>query len=154
MTIGATKYVGQRITRREDARFLTGRTRYVDDIRVPGTVYAAFVRSLHAHAEIAAIRTERAAATPGIIGVLTGEEATRHTRPIRCDSTFPEWKGTEFPVLAWPRARFAGEALAVVAATDRYLAEDVAELVDVEYRPLAPVIDMEAAIEPGSPLIH
>lgn len=154
MTVGATKYIGQRIQRREDARFLTGRTRYVDDVRLPGTVYAAFVRSPHAHAEIIAIRTGRALSAPGVVGVLTSEEAVRHARPIRCDSTFPEWKGTEFPVLAWPRVRFAGEALAAVVASDRYLAEDAAELVEVEYRLLPPVIDMEKAVEPGSPLIH
>ena len=154
MTLGATKYIGQRITRREDARFLTGRTRYVDDIRLPGTVHAAFVRSSHPHAELAAIRTGRAEAHPGVVAVLTSEEATRATRPIRCDSTFPEWKGTEFPVLAWPRVRFVGEAIALVAATDRYVAEDAAELVEVEYRARPVVIDVEKAAEGGGPLVH
>jgi carbon-monoxide dehydrogenase large subunit len=153
-TLGATKYIGQRITRREDRRFLTGRTSYVDDVRLPRTVYAAFVRSPHAHAEITAVRTERALAQRGVAGVLTSEEAVKAARPIRCDSTFPEWKGTEFPVLAWPRVRFVGEAVAVVAAADRYAAEDAAELIDVEYRPLPPVADLERAAEPGSPLIH
>src|SRR5919109_4173813 len=109
MTLGATKYIGQRIVRREDARFLTGRTRYVDDIRLPRTVHAAFVRSTHAHAELAAVHTERAAAHAGVVAILTSHEAVQATRPIRCDSTFPEWKGTEFPVLAWPRVRFACE---------------------------------------------
>lgn len=154
MTVGATKYIGQRIIRREDARFLTGRTRYVDDLRLPGVLHAAFVRSPHPHAEIAAIRTERAVAHPGVAGVLTSEEAVRVTRPIRCDSLFPEWKGTEFPVLAWPRVRFVGEAVAVVAAADRYLAEDAAELIEVDYRPLPAVVDLETAAEPGSPLVH
>src|SRR5262249_20304799 len=150
----ATKYIGQRITRREDPRFLTGRTRYVDDIRLPGLVHAAFVRSFHAHADIVAIRTEAAAAHPAFVGILTSDDAVRASRPIRCDSLFPEWKGTEFPILAWPRVRFVGEALAVVAATDRYLAEDVAELVEVEYRPRPAVIDLETAAEPGSAVIH
>ncbi len=154
MTVGATKYIGQRITRREDRRFLTGRTRYVDDIRLPRTVHAAFVRSLHAHAEIRSVRVERALAHAGVTGILTSEEAVRVARPIRCDSTFPEWKGTEFPVLAWPRVRFAGEAIAVVAASDRYVAEDAAELVEVDCAPLTPVVDLEAAAEPGSPLVH
>ena len=154
MTVGATKYIGQRISRREDLRFLTGRTRYVDDIRLPGTVHAAFLRSPHAHAEITAIRTARAAQARGVLGVLSAEEAVRVTRPIRCDSTFPEWKGTECPVLAWPRVRFVGEAVALVAATDRYAAEDAVELIEVDYRPLQPVVDMEAAAEPGGPLVH
>ena len=154
MTLGATKYIGQRITRREDRRFLTGRTNYVDDIRLPRTVHAAFVRSQEAHAEVLSVRTERALAHRGVFGVLTSEEAALLSRPIRCDSTFPEWKGTEFPVLAWPRVRFVGEAVAIVAAVDRYTAEDAAELVDVEYRPLPTVADLETAAEPGSDLIH
>ncbi len=154
MTVGATKYIGQRIARREDPRFLTGRTRYVDDIRLPGLVHAAFVRSFHAHADIVAIRTDRAAAHPAVVGILTSEEAVRASQPIRCDSLFPEWKGTEFPVLAWPRVRFVGEAVAVVAASDRYLAEDAAELVEVEYRPRPAVVDLEKAAEPASPTVH
>lgn len=153
-SLGATKYIGQRIARLEDLRFLTGRTRYVDDLQAPRVVHAAFVRSPHAHAGIAAVRTDRAAALRGVAGLLTSEEAVRRARPIRCDSTFPEWKGTEFPVLAWPRVRFVGEAVAIVAAVDRATAEDAAELVEVEYRPLPPVVDLERAAEPGGPLIH
>ena len=80
MTLGATKYIGERIARREDARFLMGRTRYVDDIRLPGTVHAAFVRSPYAHAEIQAIRTDRAAGHGGVFGLMTGEEAGRLSR--------------------------------------------------------------------------
>ena len=152
--LGATKYVGARIVRREDRRFLTGRTRYVDDLRLPRMVHAAFVRSPHPHATIRAIRGDRAVAATGFLGLLTSEEAVRAARPIRCDSTFPEWKGTEFPVLAWPRVRFMGEAVAVVAAADRYEAEDLAELVEVDYEPLPATIDLERAAEPGGPLVH
>ncbi|MFQ5828362.1 MAG: xanthine dehydrogenase family protein molybdopterin-binding subunit [Candidatus Methylomirabilia bacterium] len=154
MTLGATKYVGQRIARREDPRFLTGRSCYVDDIRLPATVHAAFVRNPHAHAEIAAIRTDRAASHPGVAGILTSEEAVRLTAPIRCDSLSPGWKGTDWPILAWPRARFFGQAVAVVAAIDRYVAEDAAELVEVDYGPRPAVVGAEAAVEPGSPLVY
>jgi carbon-monoxide dehydrogenase large subunit len=154
MTLGATKYIGARIARREDVRFLTGRTRYVDDIRLPRMVHAAFVRSPYAHAEVQAMRTERAARLDGVVGTLTGEEATRLTHPIRGDSEWPGWKGTDFPVLAWPRVHFVGQAAAVVAAVDRYVAEDAAELVEVDYQPLPVVIDLEAAAEPGGPLVH
>jgi carbon-monoxide dehydrogenase large subunit len=154
MTMGATKYIGARIPRREDARFLTGRTRYVDDIRLPGTVHAAFVRSPYAHAEVQAIRTDQAAGHGGIVGTLTGEEAARLSHPIRGDSAWPGWKGTEFPVLAWPRVHFVGQAVAVVAAVDRYVAEDVAELVEVDYQPLPAVVDLEAAAEAGGALVH
>ncbi len=154
MALGATKYIGARIPRREDVRFLTGRTRYVDDIRLPGTVHAAFVRSPYAHAEIHAIRIARAAAHKGVVGILTGEEAVRLSRPIRCDSAWPGWKGTDCPVLAWPRVHFMGQAVAVVAAVDRYVAEDAAELVEVDEHPLPVVVELEAAAEPGSPLVH
>lgn len=154
MTVGATKYIGRRVTRREDPRFLTGRTRYVDDLRLPGLVHAAFARSVHAHADVVAIETAKAAAHPGVAGILTSEEAVKASTPIRCDSLFPEWKGTEFPILAWPRVRFVGEAVAVVAASDRYDAEDAAELIEIEYRPRPVVMDLETAAEPGSPVIH
>jgi len=122
MNLGATKYIGARIARREDLRFLTGRTRYVDDIRLPRTVHAAFVRSPYAHAEVQAVRSDRAARLDGIVGVLTGEEAARLARPIRGGSEWPGWKGTDFPVLAWPRVHFVGQAVAIVAAVDRYVA--------------------------------
>jgi carbon-monoxide dehydrogenase large subunit len=136
VSVGATKYIGQRIIRREDPRFLTGRTRYVDDIRLAGTVHAAFVRCPYAHAEVRAVRTAQAAVHDGVVGVLTGEEAARLSRPIRGDSAWPGWKGTEFPVLSWPRVHFVGQAVAVVAAIDRYVAEDAAELVEADYHPL------------------
>jgi CO/xanthine dehydrogenase Mo-binding subunit len=150
MTLGATKYIGQRIARREDVRFLTGRTRYVDDIRLPGTVHAAFVRTPYAHAEIQAIRTDQAAVYEGVVGILTGEEAVRLSHPIRGDSAWPGWKGTEFAVLAWPRVHFVGQAVAIVAAVDRYVAEDAAELIEVDYHPLPVVVDPERAAAPGA----
>jgi carbon-monoxide dehydrogenase large subunit len=154
MSLGATKYIGARIARREDVRFLTGRTHYVDDIHLPGTVHAAFVRSPYAHAQVQDVRTEPAAGLEGVFGTLTGAEVVHLTRPIRGDSEWPGWKGTDLPVLAWPRVHFVGQAVAVVAAVDRYVAEDAAELVEVDYHPLRAVVDPEAAAEPGSPLLH
>jgi carbon-monoxide dehydrogenase large subunit len=154
VSLGASKYIGTRIARREDVRFLTGRTRYVDDIRLPRMVHAAFVRSPYAHAEVRAVRPGPAAGLDGVAGTLTGEEASRLARAIRGDSEWPGWKGTDFPVLAWPRVHFVGQAVAVVAAVDRYVAEDAAELVEVEYHPLPAVVDPEAAAEPGGPLVH
>jgi carbon-monoxide dehydrogenase large subunit len=149
-----TRYIGARIPRREDPRFLTGRTRYVDDLRLPRMVHAAFVRSRHAHAEIRGVELGRAGDRRGVLGLLRGEEAARLARPIRGDLRDPGWRGTDWPVLAWPRARFAGEAVAVVAAIDRYVAEDAADLVEVDDVPLAAVTDLERALGPGSPLVH
>src|ERR671919_2369583 len=108
----------------------------------------------YAHAGVQAIRTDRAAAHDGVVGTLTGEEVARLSRPIRGDSAWPGWKGTDFPVLTWSRVHFVGQAVAVVAAIDRYVAEDAAELVEVDYRPLPVVVDLETAAEPGGPLVH
>lgn len=154
MTLGGTRYIGQRLPRREDPRFLTGRTRYVDDLRLPRMVHAAFLRSFHAHAEVRAFRIERAAGHPGVVGVLTSEDASHLARPIKADLRLPEWKSSDFPIMGWPRVRFVGEPLAVVAALDRYVAEDAAELIEVDYDLLPVVADAERALESGSPLIH
>jgi carbon-monoxide dehydrogenase large subunit len=154
MTLGNTRYVGQRVPRREDPRFLTGRTRYVDDVRLPRMVHAAFVRTPYPHAEVRGFRTGPAAALRGVLAVLTAQEAAGRARPIRADLRLPEWKSSETPIMGWPRVRFSGEAVAVVAATDRYLAEDAAELVEVDYAPLPAVVGVDQAVAPGSPLIH
>ncbi len=154
MSATENRYIGKRIARKEDTRFITGRTRYVDDIHLPGTVHAAFVRSPYAHARVQAVRTDPALAHEGVFGILTGEEAARLAKPIRCDSEWPGWKGSDFPALGWPHVNFVGEAVAIVAAVDRYVAEDVAELVEVDYETLPVVINAERAVEPGSPLVY
>jgi aerobic carbon-monoxide dehydrogenase large subunit len=148
------RYVGQAITRREDPRFLLGRARYVDDVRIPGTLHAAFVRTDEAHARIIGIDTSAAEALDGVVAVLTGPAAAPHWAPIRYDSTFAEWQGSEYWPLANDKVRFVGEAVAVVVARDRYVAEDAAELIDVEYEALPPVPTVDAAMAPGAPLIH
>jgi carbon-monoxide dehydrogenase large subunit len=148
------RYFGQAITRREDPRFLLGRARYVDDVRIPGTLHAAFVRSDEAHARILRVDTSAAEALEGVVAVLTGVTAAEHWSPIRYDSTFAGWQGSEYWPLAPDKVRFVGEAIAVVVAVDRYVAEDAAELIDVEYETLPPVPTVDAAMEPGAPLIH
>ncbi len=148
------RYVGQAITRREDPRFLLGRARYVDDVRTQGTLHAAFVRSDEAHARILSVDTSAAEALDGVVAVLTGAEAAEHWSPIRYDSTFGGWQGSEYWPLAPDKVRFVGEAIAVVVAVDRYVAEDAAELIGVEYEPLPPVPTVDAAMAPGAPLIH
>jgi carbon-monoxide dehydrogenase large subunit len=154
VSLGQTKLIGQRVPRREDPRFLTGSTRYVDDIRLPRTVYAAFLRSPHGHAEVRGFDATRAALHPGVLDVLTAEEGARLVKPLRADLLFPEWKSSEYPILGWPRVRFAGQPVAVVAATSRAVAEDAAELVEVEYAPEPAITDLEAALAAGSPLVH
>jgi aerobic carbon-monoxide dehydrogenase large subunit len=151
---GRTPLTGARIRRSEDPRFLLGQARYVDDIALPGMLEVAFVRSPLAHAEIGSVDVTAARSAPGVHAVITGDEIARVAGPIRCDSTYPSWQGTEFPALARERVLFAGEAVAAVLADNRYLAEDAAALVDVDYLPLQVVASVADAIAPDAPRLH
>jgi carbon-monoxide dehydrogenase large subunit len=152
------KLVGSSVRRVEDPRFLRGQAQYVDDVRLPGMLHAAFVRSPHAHAKIVGIDTKRALAVPGVRRVFTGED-TKHLKPLGLPfrpEIFPRevFKQGEWPVLARGKVRYVGEPIAVVIAESRYAAEDGAEQVDVDYAPLDPAVDPEAAMKPGGPLVH
>lgn len=145
--------------RLEDARLLRGEALFVDDLQLPGMLHLAFVRSPHAHARLRAIDTAAAAAAPGVVGVYTAESMGEHYQcgplmvpppPIEA-MVFNE--RTQWP-LARGKVRYAGEPVAVVAAHSRYLAEDVAEAVRVEYEPLPPVVDFETALAEDSPRVH
>lgn len=148
------KYIGAPVRRREDPRFLRGEAAYVDDLRLPGTLSVAFVRSPHAHARIERVSVERAAAQPGVARILTGPEAAEHIRPLRIELNVDGFRPTTFHPLALDRVRFVGEAIVAVAASDRYIAEDAAELVDVQFTPLPAVTDAIQALEPGAPRLH
>jgi aerobic carbon-monoxide dehydrogenase large subunit len=160
------KYVGNGVLRKEDPDLITGHGHFVDDLTLPGMVWAAMVRSPVAHANIRAIDKSAAEAMPGVLAVLTGEdmagdwasglpcawpvEARRHypapaTEPARVP---------DHPPLARGKVRFAGEAVAVVVADTREHAADAVEGVDVDYDELPVVVDMEKALEPGAPLVH
>jgi len=145
-------WVGAAVPRKEDARLLAGRGRYVDDLSRPGLLHAAMLRSPHAHARIVAIDTREAERLPGVAAVLTGADAARLSRPIRplipTPVPLPDW------CLAVDRARFAGEPVAAVAAVDRATAEDALERIAVDYEPLPAVVDPEAALAPGAPLLY
>ncbi|MGH7393302.1 MAG: xanthine dehydrogenase family protein molybdopterin-binding subunit [Candidatus Rokuibacteriota bacterium] len=147
--------VGARVKRPDDPRILTGRGRYVDDIALPRMVHAAFVRSPHAHARVVRVDVEAARRADGVVGVLTGAEAARACRPYR--GVLLHYKGMKtgaMQPLALDRVRCAGEPVVALAAVDRAAAEDAAQLVRVDYEPLPPVLDPDAALAPGAPLIH
>jgi carbon-monoxide dehydrogenase large subunit len=148
------RYFGQRVARREDPRFLLGRAQYVDDLPFPRALHAAFVRSDEAHARLLDVRTDDALALDGVVAVLTGQEAAPEWDPMRFDSTFPGWQGSEFWPLAKGKVRFVGEPIACVVATDRYIAEDAVERVEVSYEPLTVVASVDAAMADGAPLVH
>ena len=155
---GTGKLVGARVRRVEDARVLLGKSQFVDDVRIPGTVSIAFVRSPYAHASIIKIDAAAARENPGVLAVLTYEDLPEISRALRLEwdpaMPSPPHKLVEWPVLTHDKVRFVGEAVAAIIAEDRYLAEDAAELVEVDYDPLDAVADMERALEPGAPLVH
>jgi 2-furoyl-CoA dehydrogenase large subunit len=135
-------WVGQAVPRLEDEALLRGRGRFVDDLDpVPNVRHASILRSLVPHARIARLDPSAALELPGVVGVLTGAEVAAMSRP------FPAGIETGLPCRAAAAevARYAGEPLAVVVARDRYVAEDALELIEVEYEPLDPVLDAEAA---------
>ncbi len=151
---------GARVARKEDKRFITGRGRYVDDIRLQGMTYAAFVRSPHAHAKIKGIDSSEALKMPGVVAVLTGQELVDDkVGNLICGWMIHSKDGTPMKMGAWPAmapetVRFVGQAVAVVLAETRNQARDAAEAVAVTYDELTAVADMRDAIAPGAPQLH
>lgn len=146
-------FVGQAL-RRDDRRFVTGAARYIGDIGLPRMLHVAFVRSPHPHARIVSIDVEAARASAGVAAVVTGEELLRTVKPIRTPYGGTTFKESDWPALAVGVVRYVGEAVVAVVAADRYLAEDAAELVDVVYETLPPVVTMEQGLDRSSPVIH
>jgi carbon-monoxide dehydrogenase large subunit len=154
-TLRPPQYVGARVLRTEDPKFLTGRGRYTDDFKLPGMVEAAFLRSPHAHARIVDIDVSRARELDGVLGVYTGRELNEVVGEF--ESTVPgrpEVHPLKQEMLPTDKARHVGDAIAVVVATSRYVAEDAVDLIDVTWESLPAVIDPEAALQPDAPLIH
>jgi aerobic carbon-monoxide dehydrogenase large subunit len=149
------KLFGQSIKRREDPRLITGRGNYVDDVRLPGTLHAAFVRSPHAHARIRGIDATAAKKLKGVAAVYTGKDLVDGgMKPIPVGWLIPNMKIPARYPLAVDRARHMGEAVAVVLAESPYLARDAAELVNVDWEPLPAVADGAKAVQPGAPAVH
>jgi len=148
------RFVGQPIPRVEDYRLITGRSQYVDDIVRPRMVYAAILRSIHAHARVKAVNVERARQAPGVIAVFTGEDVRDAIGSIPVASQLPDLKIPAHPVLAVGKVRYVGEPIAVVVAEDRYRARDAVDLIEVDYEPLEAVVDPEQALAEGAPVIH
>ncbi|MGH7319963.1 MAG: xanthine dehydrogenase family protein molybdopterin-binding subunit, partial [Candidatus Rokuibacteriota bacterium] len=145
---------GARVPRKEDARLITGRGRYVSDVALPRMLHVAFVRSAHAHARLRRIDTAAATACPGVVAVVTGEDPVVARHRIRARSALPTYVQTEQPVLAWPKVRHCGEVLAAVVGTDRYATEDGAARVTVDYEPLPAVVDATEARRGVGPVVH
>jgi carbon-monoxide dehydrogenase large subunit len=152
--IVAERYTGASIKRSEDPRILTGAGRYVDDIKLPGMLHAAFVRSPLAHGRVLSVDVSPARALPGVVAALTGADLDAMTVPAPDPllALFSTGGPTpEFTLLATDKVRFMGDPVAVVIAESRYLAEDGCELVEVEYDDLPPVMNAAFALDPSSP---
>ncbi|MBN9584319.1 MAG: xanthine dehydrogenase family protein molybdopterin-binding subunit [Afipia sp.] len=152
--------IGARVVRKEDKRFITGKGKYTDDVRLHGMTYASFVRSPHAHAKIKSINVDAAMAMPGVVDVLTGQQLVDDKiGNLICGWMIHSKDGTPMKMGAWPAmapevVRFVGNAVAVVIAETRNQARDAAEAVEVVYEELPVAADIRAAIAPGAPQLH
>ncbi|MDF3009912.1 MAG: xanthine dehydrogenase [Burkholderiales bacterium] len=147
------RHIGAPIPRKEDLRFLTGRGRYVDDIEIPGALHACFVRSPHPHARILSIGMEAAKKSPGVVDIYTGKDLAQWTTPLRMAPPIEGLHPVEMTTLPIDKVRFHGDPVACVIATSRYLAEDAAELVEVDYEPLPAAANLEQALAEGAPKV-
>ena len=143
--------------RKEDQRFVRGQGNYVDDVRLPGMLHGAILRSPHAHAKILSVDTSRAEALPGVVAVITGKILEGIPRPSLLGDNFawmPTLSYDTQAVLATDKVRFQGQEVAFVIAEDRYTAKDALELIDVDYEALPSVMDAKKAMDPNAPVIR
>ena len=151
-------YTGQALKRFEDPRLVTGMGVFVDDVKLPGMLYASFLRSPHAHARIRAIDASEARSMPGVVAVLIGEDIAGVLTEIP-PRVLEEWEMDELqapglPTLAQGKVFFVGQTVAVVVAETRHLARDAVDMIAVEYEPLPAVLDPLAAASEGSMPLH
>src|SRR5712691_10801212 len=140
----ASRIFGSAIKRREDPRLITGQARYTDDFVLPNMVHMAVVRSPYAHARIRRIDTKKASSMPGVLGVFTGQQMKdAGFGSIPCAWVVPgsDTKTPPYPPIAIDTVRYAGNAVAIVVAADRYQARDAVDTVEVEYEPLPVTVD-------------
>jgi aerobic carbon-monoxide dehydrogenase large subunit len=145
--------VGKRIRRREDPRLITGTATYLDDIKAPGMHHACIVRSPHAAAKIKSIAIDEARKLPGVVAIFTGADIAK-LGPVPCAASLPGLRVPHHHLLAQDRVYYVGHPIAVVVATDRYIARDAADLVEVDYDVLPAVADPEKALAAGAPPVH
>ena len=148
-------YIGRSVVRPQTARLVAGRGTYTDDVKLPRMAHAAFLRSPHAHTRILSIDTREAEATPGVVAVVTGREMASLCEPwVGVLRNYAGMKSAKQYALAVDKAVWQGEPVVAVVAESRARAEDACGRVRVEWEPLPPVVDPEAALAPDSPVIH
>lgn len=158
-------FVGARLRRKEDERLVTGRGRFVADLRLPGMLHAAVLRSPLPHATIVRLDASPALGAPRVVAAFTAanlrgrvgrfvEAARQEVSPALREKVGPVVKSCPMPALAESRVHWVGQPVALVVAEDRYAAEDALERIEVEYDPLPVVADAEAALSEGAPVLH
>jgi carbon-monoxide dehydrogenase large subunit len=150
----AQRYIGQAVKRKEDPRLVSGTSTYVDDVVLPGMLHLVLVRSIHANARIKRVDISKAQKLPGVHSVITGDEVAANCGQIPAIGDFPDMKRPAHYLLAVGKVKFVGEPVVAVLASDKYIARDAADLVEIDYEPLPVVTNPEKALEPGSPVIH
>ena len=148
------RYVGEAVLRGEDQELLQGRGGFLPDLAAPNAAEICIVRSTEPHAIVRAIRKERALANPGAIAILTANDLDLVDDVLPCVDMIPGTMDVRQRVIAKDRVRYVGQPVALVVAANRYLAEDAAALVEIEYEPLPSVTDHMAATNPGAPLLY
>src|SRR5213080_2105582 len=141
--------MGHSIKRKEDPRFIRGKGTYVDDVELPGMLYLDIVRSPNAHAKIKTIDIAKAMAVPGVLAVITGQDLAKYNL-----HWMPTLMSDTQMVLPVEKVMYQAQEVAAVLATDRYIAADGVEAVEVEYDPLPVVVDPKKALEPGAPILR
>jgi carbon-monoxide dehydrogenase large subunit len=145
-------WIGRPLKRREDHRLLTGAGSYVDDMRPPGCVHVALLRSPHAHARIARLDVEAARRAPRVLLVVTGKD-TAHLAPMPVNRMMPDMRVPPHPILAEDSVHSTGIPVAAVVAEDVYAAYDALDLIEVEYEPLPALPEPEGALAKGAPTL-
>jgi carbon-monoxide dehydrogenase large subunit len=154
-TTTSTSEIGKARLRKEDARLITGRTRWTDNITLPGMVHVAMLRSPFAHATITAIDTTEAKTRPGVITVLTGADLKDEQGSLPCAwAITPDMKAPAHPSIAVDTVHFSGEIVAIVVARSAAEATDALDGIEIDYDELPAVLDMEAALAEGADLVH
>jgi carbon-monoxide dehydrogenase large subunit len=150
---GSHTYVGQPMKRREDRRLLLGRGQYVDDLRLPGCLTVALVRSPHGHARVTRLDADAARKADGVVAVVVGSDV-RHLGPTAVNRAIPDMKVPPHPIIADGVVTATGVPVAAIVAESAAAAWDAADLVDVEYEPLPAVAEPEAALSAGAPVLY
>ena len=150
----STGYIGRPVKRVEDPRLIQGQATYVDDLVLSGMLHMTVLRSPYAHARVVSIDSQKAKSLAGVRGVFIGDDINERCGLVPCASLAPDQKAPKHTCLASDRVYFVGHPVAVVVASDRSIARDALDLIDVEYDALPVIADPEAALQPGAPLAH